>query len=88
MCGPAETTNGNLFYTAPSATQIAEVNVFYGSFQLSGFPIPLLRSVVAVNGNEKEVKWQVGASGRPQAEPEGLCSRPGPSSNKLGDLDP
>lgn len=55
QCGPAETRNGNLFYTAPRATQIAVVNVLYGSFQLSGFPIPLVRRVVAVNGKGSKV---------------------------------
>lgn len=38
--------------------------------------------------DQKEVKWQGGTPRRPQAEPGGLCSIPGPTSNKLGDLDP
>lgn len=43
---------------------------------------------MTMNGGKKEVKWQSGTSRRLQAEPGGLYSSPGPTSNKLGDLDP
>lgn len=41
-----------------------------------------------MNGGKKEAEWQSGTSRRLQAEPGGLYSSPGPTSNKLGDLDP
>lgn len=43
---------------------------------------------MTTNGGKKEVKWQGGISRRPQAEPGGFYSSAGPTSHKLGDLDP
>lgn len=41
-----------------------------------------------MSGDGEEVRWQGATSGRPWAEPGGLCSSPGPTCNRLGDLDP